>query len=132
MLFLRAGGIRAFAYMRAEENFRPIEIIKLPIFFRARKSRRRGRKRAVQSGGQCAAISGICETAAAAGGRIARAKTFFIGTVTFEEICRLRRRKSPLGNGRRAEKINSEVGTIFIPLFFFLNLDIFRNVCHKC
>lgn len=81
-----------------------MEIIKLPIFLRARKSRRRGRKHAVQSGGQCAAISGICETAAAAVGRIAHAKTLFIGMVNFEEICRLRRRKSPLGNGRRAEK----------------------------
>ena len=27
MLFLRAAGIRAFADMRAEENFRPVEII---------------------------------------------------------------------------------------------------------
>lgn len=48
MLFLRAGGIRAFAYMRAEENFRPIEIIKLPIFFRARKSRRGSKRRAMR------------------------------------------------------------------------------------
>lgn len=52
-------------------------------YFRGKKSRRRGRKRAVRSGGKCAAISEFCETAAAAGGRIARVKTLFTAAVNF-------------------------------------------------